>query len=103
MSGEQLQRTQIMVPAAQKARIRALAGRLDCSISEVYRRAAEAYARDLNDSEIQHPELEALVEALQAGIGRANIAIDRAEREVRATLDFYRARAKSRRHRKARP
>lgn len=96
MSGQQLQRMQIMVPGDQKDRIRSLAKKLNCSVSEVYRRAADAYVLNLDDEEIDHPELEALVEALEAGIARATTATERAQREVRATLDFYQARVQAR-------
>lgn len=73
-----------------------LAAKSNCSVSEIYRRAADAYSIGEDDDEIRHPELEALVEALEAGTKRANAAIDRAEREVAATLDFYEARKQGR-------
>ena len=92
-----LERLQIMVSREQKTRMRTIAKKSKCSVSEIYRRAADAYADDEGEErEIHSPELEALVEALEAGIRRANKATDRAEREVRATLDFYEARALAR-------
>jgi len=44
------------------------------------------------DLEIDNPELETLVDALEAGLSRAHGTMERAESEVRATLDFYFAR-----------
>ncbi len=73
-----------------------LAQRSNCSVSEIYRRAADAYRLGEEDREIDHPELEMLVDALEAGISRASEAVERAEREVRATLDFYQAREQAR-------
>lgn len=93
---EKLVRLQILVPGDQKQRMRRLAKRSKCSVSEIYRRAADAYVESDGDAEIDNPELETLVEALEAGLRRANKATDRAEREVRATLDFYEARAEAR-------
>ncbi len=90
------QRIQVMVPGDQKIRIRALAKQLNCSVSEVYRRAADAYVLNADSNEFARLELEALVEVLEAGITRANIATERAEREVCATLDFYHARTQAR-------
>ena len=48
------------------------------------------------DREIGHSELEMLVDALEARVSRVNNDMERAEREVRATLDFYRAREQAR-------
>lgn len=92
----QLERLQILVSPAQKKRMRVLAERSNCSVSEIYRRAVDAYTVGDDDQEIHNPELEAMVEALGAGISRANEAAERAERDVQATLDFYRARAQAR-------
>lgn len=58
--------------------------------------AADAHHEGEGDREIDHPELELLVNALEAGISRAGEAVDRTEREVRATLDFYLAREQAR-------
>ena len=88
MSASQLKRMQILVSSAQKERMRMLAQRSNCSVSEIYRRAADAYGLGDEDLEIDHPELELLVDALEAGLSRANEAVKRAEKEVRATLDF---------------
>ena len=87
---------QIIVSRTQKARMKRLAAESKCSVSEIYRRAADAYSISQDAEEIHHPELEALVEALEAGTKRASAALDRAEREVAATLDFYEARAEAR-------
>ncbi|MGI9332525.1 MAG: hypothetical protein ACR2RL_05145 [Gammaproteobacteria bacterium] len=91
-----MERMQIIVSREQKVRMKQLANEAKCSVSEIYRRAADAYSVAEDDDEIHHPELEALVEALEAGTRRANAAIDRAEREVAATLDFYQARQQTR-------
>ena len=95
-SQKRLERMQILVSGEQKKRMRSLAKTFNCSVSEIYRRAADAYTVGEDDQEIHHAELEALVEALEVGISRANEATDRAEREIRATLDFYEARAQAR-------
>ena len=87
---------QILVPRTQKERMRALARESNCSVSEIYRRAADAYRLNEGDPEIDHPELELLVNALESGISRAAEAVERAEREVRATIDFYSAREQAR-------
>lgn len=100
MVANPLERMQILVPSAQKERMRMLAQKCNCSVSEIYRRAAEAYSEGEEDREIDHPELELLVNALEAGISRADEAVERAEREVRATLDFYLAREQAREARK---
>lgn len=97
----QMERMQIIVSRQQKVRMKQLAAESNCSVSEIYRRAADAYSISEDDDEIHHPELEALVEALEAGAKRASAAIDRAEREVAATLDFYEARAQARAAREA--
>lgn len=96
MSASQLERMQILVSSAQKQRMRMLARESNCSVSEIYRRAADAYRMGDEDLEIDHPELELLVNALEAGISRASEAVERAEREVRATLDFYLVREQAR-------
>ena len=93
---ERLERMQILVSPSQKKRMRMLAKKSNCSVSELYRRAADAYTVDDDDEEIHNAELEAMVEVLEAGISRANAATVRAEREVQATLDFYQARAQAR-------
>jgi len=90
------ERVQILVSGEQKKRMRSLAERSNCSVSEIYRRAADAYTVGDDDQEINSPELVALVEALETAISRANQSTGRAEREVRATLDFYQARAQAR-------
>ncbi|MDJ0940344.1 MAG: hypothetical protein QNJ00_11335 [Woeseiaceae bacterium] len=91
-----MERMQILVPSKQKARMKQLAAESNVSMSEIYRRAADAYTIDEDADEIQHPELEALVEGLKGAIARANTSMDRAEREVRATIDFYKARKQQR-------
>jgi len=95
-SQSHLERLQILVPTNQKKRMRLLAKQSNCSVSEVYRRAADAYTINDDSQEIDSPELEALVEALKAGVAKANSSMDRAEREVRATIDFYKERAQAR-------
>jgi hypothetical protein len=92
----EMERMQIIVPRTQKARMKQLAAESNVSVSEIYRRAADAYSIGDENDEIRHPELESLVEALEAGTKRARIALDRAEREVAATLDFYMARRQAR-------
>ena len=87
---------QIVVTRKQAARMRRLAAEFNVSVSEIYRRAADAYSIGEEDDEIHNPELEALVEAVEAGARRAGAAIERAEREVAATLDFYDARRRAR-------
>ncbi len=88
-----MERLEILVPLEQKRRMQHLAGQAGCSVSEMYRRAADAYSFwhgvEVDDVEIGHPALEALVEALEASRLSASEAIDRAEREVAATLSFY--------------
>ena len=80
-----MERVQILVPRDQKRRMQHLAAQAGCSVSEMYRRAADAYSFwhdvDVDDVEIDHPALEALVEALEASRLSASEAIDRAERE----------------------
>lgn len=95
-----LKRVQILVPEAQRDRMRSLAQRTQCSVSELYRRAADAYEPDASNQEIDSPELEALVAGVKAAVARANKSMDRAEREVRATIDFYMARKQQREGRK---
>ncbi len=62
-------------------------------------RVANAHREGEEDREIDHPDLELLVNALEAGISRADEAVERAEREVRATPDFYLAREQARKAR----
>ncbi|MEL6870543.1 MAG: hypothetical protein AAFO81_12145 [Pseudomonadota bacterium] len=95
-SESQLERMQILVPAEQKQRMRVHAKKLGISVSELYRRSADAFAVDESEEEIHHAALEALVEALEVGTKRAAKAVDRVEREVAATLDFYEARKQTR-------
>lgn len=97
-----MERMQIIVSREQKSRMKALAKASNTSVSEMFRRAADAYTVSGDDEEIDHPELEALVEALEASTRDAEKALDRAEREVRATLDFYGERARARRQREER-
>ena len=92
----ELKRVQILVPVAQRDRMRLLAQNSKCSVSEVYRRAADAYTPNGSDVDIDSPELEALVEGVKAAVTKANKSMDRAEREVRATIDFYKARKQQR-------
>jgi len=92
----ELERMQILIPKKQKARMKRLANQSNCSVSEIYRRAADAYSISEDDNEINHPKLEALVEALEVSNKRSVAAIDRAVREVAATLDFYESRAETR-------
>ena len=94
-----MQRVQILVPREQKHRMQHLARQANCSVSEIYRRAADAYSFwqdvDVDDVEIHHPALEAIVEALEASRVGASEALDRAEREVAATLSFYEERSRA--------
>ena len=92
----ELKRVQILVPEAQRDRMRLLAKRSRCSVSELYRRAADAYTPNGSDMDIDSPELEALVQGVKAAVAKANKSMDRAEREVRATIDFYQARKQQR-------
>ena len=98
MSAKQseLKRLQILVPEAQRDRMRSLAKSKKCSVSELYRRAADAYTPNGGDKEIDSPELEALVVGVKAAVAKANKSMDRAEREVRATIDFYNERKRQR-------
>ena len=96
MAISQSERMQILITGEQKKRMRSLAKQSNCSVSEIYRRAADAYTVEDDDQEINNPELVALVEALEAAISSANKSTGRADREVRATLDFYHARAEAR-------
>ena len=91
-----LERLQILVPTEQKRRMRREAERLGVSVSELYRRSADAYAAADGDQTIDHPELEALVEVLRTSVARATKSMDRADREVRATIDFFNARQQQR-------
>ena len=94
-----MERVQILVPREQKRRMQHLAGQAGCSVSEVYRRAADAFAfwqdLDVDDVEIHHPVLEAVVEALKASRLGASEALDRAEHEIAATLSFYEERSRA--------
>ena len=92
----EMERMQIVVTRKQATRMRRLAAEYNVSVSEIYRRAADAYAIGEDDDEIHNPELEALVKAVEDGARRAGAAIERAEREVAATLDFYEARRRAR-------
>ena len=87
---------QILVPEAQRDRMRSLAESMKCSVSELVCRAVDAYEPNGSDQDIDNPELEALVVRLKAAIAKANKSMDRAEREVRATIDFYKARKQQR-------
>lgn len=93
MAGQRQQRQQILVSAEHKRRVREMADELGCSVSEVYRRAADAYITRPDVEEIDNPELEALVESLEENIARASTSMERAEQQVRATLDFFETRA----------
>ena len=95
-SRKAMERMQIIVPRKQKQRMKEMAARANVSISELYRRAADAYSIDDDSDEIEHPELEALVEALEAGNRRAKDSLGRVEREIAVTLDFYDARREAR-------
>ena len=66
MSVSKNERVQILVSGEQKKRMRSLAERSNCSVSEIYRRAADAYTVGDDDQEINSPELVALVEATDA-------------------------------------
>ena len=92
----ELKRMQILVPEAQRDRMRSLAESMKCSVSELVRRAVDAYEPNGSDQDIDSPELEALVVGVKAAIAKANKSMDRAEREVRATIDFYKARKQQR-------
>ena len=94
-----MERVQILVSREQKHRMQHLAKQADCSVGEIYRRAADAYSFwqdvDVDDVEIHHPALEAIVEALEVSGRRASEALDRAEREVATTLSFYEERSRA--------
>ena len=87
-------RMQILVDAKHKRLAEKLARANNTSASDVFRRALESY--DPN-RESEGEELAVLLKALKDANRRARGALERAEKEVRETLDYYAQRSNPRR------
>ena len=75
-SESQLERMQILVPAEQKQRMRVHAKKLGISVSELYRRSADAFAVDESEEEILPAVAHDHAAELQPADDTAQVAFD---------------------------
>lgn len=91
-----MERQQILIDRARKRRVAQLAKQLNCSASEVYRKAIDAFDPARNVDEVSAEELNRLLRILSDTNRRVNEALDETESKVAKALAFYAKRARKR-------